>query len=138
MAADKQKIFRISILTLGVIAFLFIGYKTFTGFRSPTAELSRTRVMIDAATGDIITRFRLEDGMSMPYPHPRTGERTVWPAEACFWTADGKAKLEPTYVLLNEFVGKPGPTKCPDCGRDVVRHNPMPPDELILEAAGRS
>ena len=35
-------------------------------------------------------------------------------------------KPEPTWVLVNEFVGRPGPTFCPDCGRLVVGHNPAP------------
>ena len=45
-----------------------------------------------------------------------------------------KAKLEPTYVLLNKYIGKPGPTICPDCGREVKGHNPLPPPELMEEA----
>ena len=41
---------------------------------------------------------------------------------------------EPTYVLLNTWTGKPGPTICPDCGREVTRFNPMPPDQLLIKA----
>jgi hypothetical protein len=51
---------------------------------------------------------------------------TGYPAEACYWTADGGTKTEPTWVLMNAVLGKPGPTFCPDCGRLVVARNPMP------------
>src|SRR5262249_14355936 len=55
-----------------------------------------------------------------PYSHKNTG----FPAELCYWTADGKPKSDPTPVLLKELIGAPGPTFCPDCGRLVVPHNP--------------
>jgi hypothetical protein len=49
-----------------------------------------------------------------------------YPAEVCWWTADGKVATQPTYVLLNNLVGKEGPTFCPVCHRLVVGHNPVP------------
>jgi hypothetical protein len=52
--------------------------------------------------------------------------KRAWPAELCFWTKDGKAKGEPTPVLLNENLGKSEATFCPDCGRLVVGRNPPP------------
>ena len=55
-----------------------------------------------------------------------SGKKTGVPAEACYWTADGGTKKNPTWVLLNELAGKPGPTFCPDCNRLVVGHNPAP------------
>lgn len=56
---------------------------------------------------------------------PYSGKRTGYPAELCYWTADGKVRKEPFPVLLNEQIDKAGPTFCPDCGRLVVHHNPM-------------
>ncbi len=97
--------------------------------------LTDRRTMIDAETGEVFEDMPLPTGAPIPYEHPRTGASTLYPAEKCFWTADGKATLEPTYVLLNEFRGQSGPTTCPDCGRRVVAHNPMPPDELLVQAA---
>ena len=41
-------------------------------------------------------------------------------------TLGSEAKDKPTPVLLNQYVNKPGPTFCPDCGRLVRMHNPGP------------
>lgn len=64
---------------------------------------------------------------TIPVMSPYTNHNTGYPAEMCFWTRDGKQKAEPTYVLLNEHLGKKGPTICPDCGKIVYPHNPSPP-----------
>jgi hypothetical protein len=71
-------------------------------------------------------RHKNEMGETLPIYSPYSGKNTGYPGEACFWTADGQIKSEPTWVLLNEAIGKPGPTFCPDCGRLVVGHNPRP------------
>ncbi|NUQ52131.1 MAG: hypothetical protein HUU19_05470 [Phycisphaerales bacterium] len=97
-------------------------------------DLSRRRTVIDTKTGEIIRDFVIPEDSTMPWTNPKTGEKTLIQGEACYWTKDGKAKLEPTYVLLNEMTGKPGPTICPDCGRTVVAHNPLPPADLLREA----
>ncbi len=64
--------------------------------------------------------------MHIPVKSPFTGKETGYKAELCFWTKDGSTKTDPTAVLMNDDVGKPGPTFCPDCGRLVVHHNPVP------------
>jgi hypothetical protein len=65
-------------------------------------------------------------GESMPIMSPYSGKETGYPAEPCYWNADGTIKTEPTWVILNKLLGKPGPTFCPDCGRLVIAHNPTP------------
>jgi hypothetical protein len=65
-------------------------------------------------------------GETLPILSPHSGKKTGVPAEACYWTAEGGTKTSPTWVLLNELAGKPGPTYCPDCKRLVVGHNPQP------------
>lgn len=97
-------------------------------------DISRHRTVVDLKTGEVIKDFAIPENSTMPWTNPKTGEKTLIQGEACFWTKDGKAKLEPTYVLLNEMIGKTGPTICPDCGRTVVPHNPLPPAELLREA----
>lgn len=99
---------------------------------------SRVRVVIDAETGEIFERFQLPEGGRAPYTHPKTGRATLYPAEQCYWTRDGKAKFTPTYVLLNEYAGRPGGTVCPDCGKEVVSHNPMPPESVLAEAVAEA
>ncbi len=90
---------------------------------------TRQRAMIDAVTGQVFENYKIRDGDTQPFRNPRTGEATLYPAEACYWTTEGKAKLEPTFVLLNGYKGIEGPTTCPDCSRPVVPHNPPPPPE---------
>lgn len=109
---------------------------TLLGGGKSLAELTRYTACIDGETGEAFPQYEVASGDVKPYPNPRTGKRTIWPAETCNWTKDGKAKLEPTYILMNEFVGKEGPTICPDCGRKVVFRNPSPPIELMEQAAG--
>lgn len=119
------------IVTIGALAFL----ATKVGGGPPDAgAASRVRVAMDAESGEVFERFRIREGDTMPWAHPSTGERTMYPIEKCYWSADGGARAKPTYVILNEMLGQPGPTVCPDCGREVIRHNPLPPPEELLKA----
>ncbi|MDB5294276.1 MAG: hypothetical protein JWO31_259 [Phycisphaerales bacterium] len=92
---------------------------------SDAVVASKTRWFVCAQTGKPF-RHELTLGESPPVDSPHSGAKTGYPAELCFWTADGKSKPEPTPVLLNSTIGKPGPTFCPDCKRLVVGHNPPP------------
>lgn len=98
--------------------------------QSPAATLANKRTFICAVTGKTFTR-KLEAGMTIPVRSPYSGRETGYEAEKCFWTREGTAKDEPTYVLLNEhraeYRGKKAPpTFCPDCGRLVRSRNPAP------------
>jgi hypothetical protein len=95
---------------------------------------TRKSTLIDSVSGEVFVDYRVPDGSSLPLRNPRTGEDTLYPAESCQWTADGKAKWEPTYVYIPYDVDS---VTCPDCGRTVIPHNPRPPDELMLEALER-
>jgi hypothetical protein len=55
-----------------------------------------------------------------------SGKKVGYPAELCYWTADGKLRSEPVPVLLNEYRGQKGPTFCPDCGRLVRPQQSQP------------
>lgn len=90
--------------------------------------------VVDRETGEQILDFRAPVGVTFPFVNPKTGKATLFPAEACYWTKDGKAKFPPNYVILNERMGKPGPTRCPECGKTVKLYNPMPPDALMQQA----
>ena len=90
-------------------------------------DLSRYRWFVDSTTGKPF-KYELKIGTPVPVPAP-SGGNTGYPAELCYWTKDGKIKDQPTPVLLNELIGKPGSTFCPDCGRLVVGHNPAPNPE---------
>lgn len=120
------------IVSVGLLAYVVIRATLFSA--PDPGDVSRYRTVLDAETGELVRDFYVKDGTLYPWVNPKTGKATLFPPELCFWTKDGKAKTEPTYVLLNELAGKPGKTICPDCGREVVGHNPKPPMDLMLEA----
>lgn len=122
-----------AVAAVGLLAYVVTG--AVAARRNDPGLASRIRAVIDSETGKAYPEFRVPDEASIPFRNPDTGRDTLYPAEACYWTKDGKAKLEPTWVLLNSYVGREGPTQCPDCGRPVVGHNPLPPVELLEEAA---
>ena len=110
---------------LACIAVLFVAWSLMSAFRGNEIGLaSRERIFIDSQTGKSF-KSEIKSGMTIPVQAP-SGGSTGYPAEFCYWTADGKSKADPTPVLLNTYIGKTGPTFCPDCGRLVVGHNPAP------------
>ena len=92
---------------------------------SEVSKLTTDRVFIDADNGKPFN-YTVKIGEDEPVVSPFTGKNSGYEAEKCYWTKEGKSKDEPTYVLLNARIKKPGPTYCPDCGRLVVAHNPGP------------
>jgi hypothetical protein len=116
------KITGIVVLLVGAVV-LFMMFRTFLG-PGEAARLSADRMFIDSTTGKPF-EHTLKAGDVIPVKAP-SGGNTGYPAELCYWTADGKIKSDPTPVLVNGRMGKPGPSFCPDCGRLVVVHNPPP------------
>jgi hypothetical protein len=106
---------------------------------SEAAAQSKNRIYICAETGKPFDH-ELKAGDTVPLMSPHSGKQTGFPAELCYWTADGKIKDKPTPVLLNEYVGKSGYTYCPDCGRRVTAHNrrPNPGDDPPPTSAGKA
>jgi hypothetical protein len=97
-----------------------------TSQKDEAAQSSSNRVMICSETMQTFD-YTLKEGDIYPVMSPYSEKKTGWPAEKCYWTKDGQAKRTPTYILLNEYIGKEGPTVCPDCGRKVRARNPLPP-----------
>lgn len=112
-------------ITVAVVALVAMGW-TIKNSLGPSgaAAMSADRIFIDATTGKSF-HHELKMNETIPVMAP-SGEQTGYPAELCYWTADGKIKDTPTAVLLNSWKKVPGPTFCPDCGRLVVAHNPRP------------
>jgi hypothetical protein len=94
-------------------------------FSPPGIAALKDATFICSETGKAYTHV-LVLGDSIPLYSPYSGKNTGYPAEFCYWTADGHIKDTPTPVLLNSYIGVPGPTFCPDCGRLVVARNPRP------------
>ena len=104
-----------------LVLLTFATVQILSFFRSSTSDEAFFTTYICTETGKPF-RHKNQMGETLPILSPYSGKNTGIPAEACYWTADGSIKTEPTWVLLN----KSGPTFCPDCGRLVVGHNPKP------------
>jgi hypothetical protein len=110
----------VALLTLGLAA---VAYSVYSNVHSDTDDLVGNPVFMDSKTGQVF-HAKLKPGMPFPIKGPSGAD--AYPPEGCYWTKDGKPKQEPTYVLLNTYKGLPEPTFCPECGRLVRPHNPMP------------
>jgi hypothetical protein len=116
--AGKPLAIAIVLIVIGLAIYQIKSY-----FVPSAVAGERERVFIDATTGKGFDH-ELKLGETFPVEAP-SGNKSGYPAELCYWTKDGGIKKDPTPVLLNSWIGKPGPTFCPDCGRLVVGHNPM-------------
>lgn len=92
---------------------------------SAAADISGRMTYVCAETNKPF-EFKIQPGMTLPVMSPHSGKATGYPAELCYWTKDGKPVERPTPVLMNDYVKKPGPTFCPECGRLVRFRNPRP------------
>lgn len=115
------KIIAAAILVVGggLMAWSLYGQFARTGIET-AADLP----WIDAKTGKAF-KYSPKAGDNWPVDAP-SGGKTGYPAERCWWTKDGKTRETPFPVLLEQTLGKPGPTFCPDCGRLVTPRNPAP------------
>lgn len=102
--------------------------------RDKAVASTRSRDLICAETGAVFVGRAVPDGATFPLENPATHRCTLYAAEHCFWTPDGGVRRDPVRVLLRADQGLAGPTYCPDCGREVVHGNPLPPAELWLAA----
>lgn len=111
-------------IVFGLLAAVAAVYMVWSSIGPNEAVASSTdRIFICSETGKTFRRT-LAIGDTVPVPSPHSGKNTGYEPELCYWTKDGKVKEDPTYVLLNQTAGRPGPTFCPDCSRLVVGLNP--------------
>lgn len=127
----------VCVAAIGLAAFLI-----YTNLGSNPAVAANQRVFMDVATGQTFGH-ELTIGEEIPITAP-SGQKTGYPTEACNWTKDGKPGEKIAYVVLNEMVGKTGPTFCPDCDRLVVGNNApavegkrAPPTRAEMSGSGR-
>jgi DNA-directed RNA polymerase subunit RPC12/RpoP len=135
----RQKIL-LAVATVLLVAAAGFGWYQFGG--KSAARLSAERVFKCTECGHDF-EHTLQIGDMEPLECPKCDQRAGWKAEACYWTKDAegnwKAKLTPTFVVVQKRVDPSATDKtyCPDCGHEVVPHNPRPPKEL-MDAAGKN
>ena len=89
------------------------------------ADKANTVTYICAETEQVFQIKLRPDMPGDPQENPKTGERTLYPAEMCYWNECGEKGG--TAVLMNTYRGEPEPTHCPVCGHIVRFRNPAPP-----------
>lgn len=122
-------------LVIAALLLAVSGYYVWRVAAAPSAgSYSRERIYMCAESGKVF-RHEPQVGEIEPIYSPFTKRNTGYMPEACYWvkSPDGqwKAKKNPTYVIERRRLGEDGTTYCPDCGRKVIGHNPMPPKELM-------
>jgi len=122
LESTAGKVVSVILILVALIAIYFSVRSNFG--QSDAASMSADRMFVDSTTGKPFSH-ELVIGEKLPVKAP-SGGMTGYPAELCFWNADGTIRSKPYPVLVNAYLGKKGPTFCPDCGRLVVPHNPMP------------
>lgn len=123
---------------LGVfLVIVLLGTSTYLIFRTLTTAEPPTPEPLDAVFMCTETNttfpYAMKQGEQWPVVSPYSNRHTGFPAESCYWIMEGnewKRKRTPTYVVLNAHLGKSGDTLCPDCGRIVIGHNPLPPMDV--------
>jgi putative FmdB family regulatory protein len=135
-SGGRQRILLIAAVVVLVAAVLLAWYRM--GGTSQE-RLAAERVFKCAECGKDFEHV-LQMGDMEPLRCPKCGKNAAYKAEACYWTKDAagnwKAKPNPTFVILKSRIDPTSKEKtyCPDCGHEVLGHNPRPPDDL-MEAA---
>lgn len=136
MSPGKKKALTITATVVFAMAIVVAWYML--GGKS-AADEANVRVFMCSETGKTF-EHKISEGEIEPIKSPHTGRETGYSPEACYWTkgADGKwkAKVKPTYVILKKTLNPDTREKtyCPDCGREVRGHNPLPNADLMKAA----
>ena len=86
---------------------------------SAAQQSANAPVFIDRVTGQSFY-CNVHAGETVPVKSPFTGRRTGYPGTFAWWSANGTPLKKPDIVLLNEYIGKPGPTFDPRTNRLVM------------------
>ena len=121
--SDQQK--RIGAIVLTVVALGLLAGMAWRNFGGETVAAD-VRILMDSETGELV-EVPTTEIKPWPMVNVRTGKQTLYQTEVCYWGEECR-KAGGTRVIMNELLGKKGPTHCPVCGHVVRFHNPRPPD----------
>lgn len=132
MSPGKKKALTIAATAIFAVSLGVAWY--YLGGNSP-ADTAAVRVFVCAETGKEF-EHKIVENEEEPVKSPHSGKMTGYSGEPCYWTKDEagkyKAKTKPTWVVLKKRINPESRerTYCPDCGKEVVGHNPLPPKKF--------
>jgi len=112
------------LLFVVAVLFAFVSFMHSFG-KSDAQSFSDAPLFIDSVTGQTF-HYQLHIGDMIPVLSPFTGKNTAYPADFSWWSKDGTILQTPEPVLMNSWIGKPGPTFAPISGRLVIPGERMP------------
>jgi len=139
-ADERRKRIKLGGAILGLLAAG--GITWFQLSRETPAEAASTRRMLQCASSGNVFPHDFEVGESQPFKCDICGKDDAYIPEKCYWSkgADGQWTIKdtPTYVILPYRLDQAGARSmdCPDCGRQIVGHNPKPAQEDVDRANG--
>ncbi|NOX59304.1 MAG: hypothetical protein GXP29_10660 [Planctomycetes bacterium] len=106
----KKRIITVTAIVLVGYAFISI----WGMFGDDMQDALGTRTFMDKDSGELF-QVEVKEGVKFfPAKNPSTGEMTLYPTEVCYKNECKDAGGTP--VIMNQLVGKSGPTFCPKCG----------------------
>lgn len=136
--SQKNKNVKMATSVILLLVAIFIGWRYFR--EDESVRHAADRGFMCSECGKAFD-YVIKSGDMEPLSCPVCKKMTGYQAERCYWTKNAQgewvAKAEPTYVLLKTRVNPDSEEKtfCPDCGREVVGHNPQPSAELMEKAS---
>jgi hypothetical protein len=130
------------LIAAGVCFLIAIGVGWYLVGGKTVADIASERMFMCSQTGKTWPH-ELREGEIEPIYSSFSKKNTGWLAERCYWKKmpDGsyRAKKKPTYVILKKRMDPDTEEKtyCPDCEREVVGHNPMPPEDEMAKAVDK-
>jgi hypothetical protein len=130
-----ESVKRYVLIAVAVVLLAAAAYGVWNSFGGDDVVKQANTVTFICAETERVFQIRLEAGMTgPPLENPKTGRRSLFPAEWCYWDQCGDRDGTP--VLMKEYQAQfrgedssnVGPTNCPVCGHIVRFRNPKPPD----------
>jgi hypothetical protein len=121
-----ESVKRYGVGAVAILIVVFAAYGVWSAVGKDEVADRTNKVSYICSVTEKVYQIELKPDMpGDPQENPDTGERTLWPAEMCYWNECRDRGGTP--VLMNTYRGDEEPTHCPVCGRIVRFRNPVPP-----------